>query len=51
MICVSRIVGLFDTAMISPGNGLYTSTSGNSSGNTGWSMPGWGLKFSISDSI
>lgn len=51
MIWVSRIVGLFDTAMISPGSGLYTSTSGNSSGNTGWSIPGWGLKFSISDSV
>ena len=51
MICVSRIVGLFDTAIISPGSGLYTSTSGNSSGNTGWSIPGWDLKFSISDSI
>ena len=51
IICVSRIVGLFDTAMISPGSGLYTSTSGSSSGNTGWSIPDWGLKFSIFNSI
>lgn len=41
------MVGLFDTAIISPGNGWYTSTSGSWSGNTGWNMPGCDLKFSI----